>query len=577
MKEVQDRIVQYANRYKLTDVDTGTELGIYDFEEVTGTVQQEGTPVNKELFDSINNDINNIVNGTTPVANTVRYDSQTLTDEQKEQARENIGALGEEDIKINLNGSDVSNPSLYAPTAAGTAGQVLISQGANQAPVWGEAQKKDIANATVTLGASLTFNGSAQEQAITSVTLNGETLSEGTDYKVAGNIATDAGNYVLAVMGIGDYTGTLWVDWSIAKAQGSISAPASVDIIGAVGTQKQVTVVIGNGYGDLVVSSSAPDKVTASTAGNVIILESVGEGNATISITLVGNYQATTTISVMAALAYSTLADNTPSVIRYIADNDLGANYWAVGDTYPVLLNGTVGMTLYDNVTVWAYILGFNHNVEVEGEHLIHFGGFKTAQTDGVDICLVDNHYGLNPTDGGKWFNMNHSGYTNSGGWKRCDMRYDILGSTNIRNGDPTVSCATDPVSGTIMAAFPADLRAVMRPATKYTYNTSYVGDTETQDYMPLLAEFEVHGATTYADATEQSQQMQYSYYANGNSKVKYRQSSPSSSARWWLRSPAVEVDTYYKDKEFCIVEADGRAGDTYANYSYGVAPIFFI
>ena len=57
MKEVVDRIVQYPNRYKLTDVSTGRELGTYDFTEVTGTVQQVGTEINKELFDSIEADI----------------------------------------------------------------------------------------------------------------------------------------------------------------------------------------------------------------------------------------------------------------------------------------------------------------------------------------------------------------------------------------------------------------------------------------------------------------------------------------------------------------------------------------
>lgn len=57
MKEVQDRVVQFSNRYKLTDAGTGTELGTYDFTEVTGTVQQAGTPIDKELFDSIEQDL----------------------------------------------------------------------------------------------------------------------------------------------------------------------------------------------------------------------------------------------------------------------------------------------------------------------------------------------------------------------------------------------------------------------------------------------------------------------------------------------------------------------------------------
>ena len=57
MIAVVDRIVQYANRYKLTDVSTGTVLGIFDFEAETGTIQQVGTEINKELFDSIASDI----------------------------------------------------------------------------------------------------------------------------------------------------------------------------------------------------------------------------------------------------------------------------------------------------------------------------------------------------------------------------------------------------------------------------------------------------------------------------------------------------------------------------------------
>ena len=566
MKEVQDRIVQFSNRYKLTEAGTGTELGTYDFEEVTGTVQQAGTPIDKELFDSIKEDIDKCV----------RYTAQTLTDEQKEQARTNIDALGEEDIKINLNGSSVSNPSFYAPTTSGTAGQVLKSMGAGQAPVWVD-EPADISNAIVTLGASLTYNGSAQEQTITSVTLNGETLAEGTDYKVAGNIATDAGNYTMAIMGIGDYSGTLRVDWSIAKAQGSISAPASVDVIGLAGTQKQVAIAIQSGYGDLAAISSNPEVVTAGVTGSNVTLTLVGSGSATVTVMLVGNYQASAQISVAATYAYSVLADNTPAQIRYIADNDLGANYWSVGDTYPVPLNGTVGTVQYDNLTVWAYILGFNHNPDREGEHLIHFGGFKTAQTDGIDICLDDSHYNSTSTSGAKWFSMNHSSNTNSGGWKGCDMRYDILGSTDTNNGEPTTACATDPVSGTLMAAFPAALRAVMRPATKYTDNTgggssSSSNVTATQDYMPLLAEFEVQGTIDRANSAEQNYQTQYAYYANGNSKVKYRQTSTGSAANWWCRSPDAS-----DSNSFCSVYADGSAGSNFAYGSRGVSPAFFI
>lgn len=597
MKEVQDRVIQFSNRYKLTDAGTGTELGTYDFTEVTGTVQQAGTPIDKELFDSIkedidivNGDIDDIVEGTTPIANTVRYTAQELTAEQQEQARENIGALGEDDITINLNGAKVTSPSFYAPTTSGTAGQVLKSMGAGQAPVWGEAQKKDIANATVTLGASLTYNGSAQTQTVQSVVLNGDTLSPNVDYKISGNVATNAGNYTLIVSGKGDYTGFVFVDWSIAKAQGSISAPVSVDIVGAVGTQKQVTVVIESGYGDLAVSSSAPNVVSASTVGNVIMLTSVSVGSATITVKLVGNYSAETNISVRSAIPSTVLNDNSWETIRIIADNDLGDSYWAVGDTKAITLNGTVGTKTYGNVTVWAYILGFNHNPEVEGEHLIHFGGFKTAQTDGTDVGLVDSSYGSGYTDGRKVFNVNHWGNYNYGGWAACDARYDILGSTNVApsnygsqkssgatGNNPTSSCATSPVANTLMAALPADLRAVMKPVTKYTDNRGGGSNTAsnvtaTTDYLWLLAEYEVQGTRSRANSYEQNYQEQYDYYANGNSKVKYKHTASSEAVSWRLRSPYYNGNSY-----FCTVDTDGSASGSIASTSRALAPAFAV
>ena len=597
MKEVQDRVIQFSNRYKLTDAGTGTELGTYDFTEVTGTVQQAGTPIDKELFDSIkedidivNGDIDDIVEGTTPIANTVRYTAQELTAEQQEQARENIGALGEDDITINLNGAKVTSPSFYAPTTSGTAGQVLKSMGAGQAPVWGEAQKKDIANATVTLGASLTYNGSAQTQTVASVKLGSVTLRAGTDYDISGNVATNAGNYTLIVSGKGDYTGFIFVDWSIAKAQGSISAPVSVDIVGAVGTQKQVTVVIESGYGDLAVSSSAPNVVSASTVGNVIMLTSVSVGSATITVKLVGNYSAETNISVRSAIPSTVLNDNSWETIRIIADNDLGDSYWAVGDTKAITLNGTVGTKTYGNVTVWAYILGFNHNPEVEGEHLIHFGGFKTAQTDGTDVGLVDSSYGSGYTGGQKVFNVNHWGDNNYGGWAACDARYDILGSTNVApsnygskkssgatGNNPTSSCATSPVANTLMAALPADLRAVMKPVTKYTDNRGGGSNTAsnvtaTTDYLWSLAEYEVQGTHSRANSYEQNYQEQYDYYANGNSKVKYKHTASSEAVSWRLRSPYYNA-TYY----FCTVNTDGSAYYGNAYISRALAPAFAV
>jgi len=123
------------------------------------------------------------------------------------------------------------------------------------------------------------------------------------------------------------------------------------------------------------------------------------------------------------------LNDQTWAEIRQVSDAGQGSSYWSVGDRKAVLVNGTVG-TLAVNQTLYVYILGFNHNSAKEGNG-IQFGTFKTALSGGTDVCLIDGSYNSYKTDGSKIFNMNHWGNYNYGGWKACDLRYDILGSTN--------------------------------------------------------------------------------------------------------------------------------------------------
>lgn len=263
-------------------------------------------------------------------------------------------------------------------------------------------------------------------------------------------------------------------------------------------------------------------------------------------------------------------------------------NYYSVGDCKPVYLNGTMG-TLALDTTLYVYILGFNHNSALEGNG-ITFGGFKTAATNGVDVCLVDSHYDSTSTNGSKWFNMSHRGNYNYGGWAGSDMRYDILGSTDRQPSgygstpttsktgyDATSTCATNPVANTLMSCLPSDLRAVMKPMTKYTDNVgkkSNVGANVTSsiDYLPLLSEYEVQGTRTYANQYEQNKQARYAYYTVGKSRVKYQHSTTSSTADWWCRSAR-----YSNTDGFCIVYTNGNANCGSAFYSRGVAPCFLV
>lgn len=257
------------------------------------------------------------------------------------------------------------------------------------------------------------------------------------------------------------------------------------------------------------------------------------------------------------------LDKNEWKVIKKVADADKGANYWAVGDTKRITLNGKVGATTISNLKVDAFIIGFNHNSGKEGSNRIHF---LLGKIGGKFVGLVDSYYnpsGYTTTSGA--FTMNTSD-TNSGGWAKTQMRSTVLGAAS----DPT-----NPTANTLLAALPADLRAVMKSVTKYTDNTgggsnSASAVTATTDYLWLLAEFEVFGSRTYANSSEPSSQAQYEYFKAGNSKIAYKHSAAETAAAWRLRSPYYGTTT-----SFCAVDSGGGATSCGAYRSLALVPGF--
>ena len=440
----------------------------------------------------------------------------------------------------------------------------------------GVANRITIANIPSQSG-SLTYTGGSQSPTWSNYNTTYMTIGGTTS-------GTNAGSYSATFTPTTDYrwsdgtTTAKTVSWSIGKATGTLTvSPNSIEL--SPSNLSDTFTIGGNHDGTISVVSNNTGIATVSRSGNTVTVNNVNQttGNTTITVSCTAgtNYTAPSSqsVTVEAKFVSSVLNENDWSVIKSVADASQGANYWAVGDRKAVTVNGTVG-TQAINGTYYVYILGFDHNSSREGTG-ITFGTFKTALSGGKDICLVDSHYNDYSTGGQKWFNMNHSSNTNSGGWKGCDLRYDVLGSTNSNNNDAGTTTATSPVSGTLMAALPSDLRAVMKPMNIYTDNTgggnntaSYV--TKSVDYLPLLAEFEIFGTRSYANSAEQNYQQQYQYYKNGNSKVKYRHNSTGSTAYWWERSPY-----YYNSGNFCCVYTGGHASTDTARYSSGLAPAF--
>ena len=99
--------------------------------------------------------------------------------------------------------------------------------GRNDGFTW-KINPKDMSNAEVVLGDSLTYNGQEQTQTIRSVTVDGISgaLIGGVDYLVNGNSRTDADRYDIYLRGIGNFTGTWHDEWEIAKKDVTIENTA---------------------------------------------------------------------------------------------------------------------------------------------------------------------------------------------------------------------------------------------------------------------------------------------------------------------------------------------------------------
>ena len=322
----------------------------------------------------------------------------------------------------------------------------------------------------------------------------------------------------------------------ITLGGGGLELVANVDT-GATVTatlgSKTVTGVSVDGQARLKIPQEGKWTVSATSGAQVSVPQEVSVP-ATVDITL-------TTIQ--------ELNDTSWATIKQVSDAGVGANFWSVGDCKEVTLNGKVsdGLTL-SNYSAWVFIIGFNHNAEREGNG-ITFQGFK-ATKNGTPVCLTDSGYS-DEKKSGTWFNMNNKN-TNSGGWQASLMRKNVM-----------------PL---IKAAFPTDLKAVIKPSTIFTTQGSGNGAcTATEDEVFLLAEYEVFGTRTYASTQESNYLKQYAYYSAGNSKVKYRYNATSSIAIWWERSSS--SDAFYT---FCYVDGIGGANTTTIDArSYGVSPAF--
>lgn len=455
------------------------------------------------------------------------------------------------------NGYDTEKLTIGGTTSGTNAGNYVATFTPKEGYEWADGTKTaksvtwTISKASLSVPAqsgTLTYTGSAQSPQWSNYDSNKLTIG-GT------STATNAGSYAATFTPKANYqwsdgsTSAKSVTWAIGKAAGSLTLAKSSVTLNISSLTESVAVTRA---GDGVISATSSNTATArvEVSGTSVKITGLKAGTAKITVKVAAGTNHTApsdkTINVTISLPDTSLANNTPDIIAAAAKSGQAANYWSVGDKVGIAVNGSFGGLSYNN-TVYAFILGFNHNSSVEGGNSIHFQFGKTAA--GVDIAFV-NSYGSTSTG----FCMNTSN-TNSGGWNNSYMRKTICPA--------------------FLAALPTAWQNIIAACTKYSDNTgggsntaSYV--TATSDKIWLLSEMEVQGTRSYANSAEANYQKQYDYYRNGNSKVKYQHTATTSACRWWLRSVYASYTNI-----FCYVGTDGSADISDAYFSRGFAPGF--
>ena len=118
-----------------------------------------------------------------------------------------------------------------------------------------EVTPKSISGASIELGASLTYTGEELTQTVSRVTVGETVLTADSDYTVTGNTGTNAGNYTLTITGKGNYNGTVTKQWSIAKAEPTVTVvPDAVQNLVYTGTAQKL-VTAGTASGGIMVYS----------------------------------------------------------------------------------------------------------------------------------------------------------------------------------------------------------------------------------------------------------------------------------------------------------------------------------
>ena len=366
------------------------------------------------------------------------------------------------------------------------------------------------------------------------------------------------------------------VTWSIgsSSASGSSQIELSESEIIVDTFQTSVWITVSNLRGRSIASAvSSSESVGTFIFNNRVCISNDGEVNESgVTVTIMTNDSgvygvSTATVSVTAAWYESTdLNDLSWAAIQTVAQRRLGSSWWSVGDTKSISFSGTFRGQDYDT-TVDVFILGFDHNSDVEGTGISFQVGKLTSS--GVKVGWRSDTLAT-PTGG-----TGTDSVTATGIYHNSSSVYRYHGSFMH-----TV------VLPEFKACLPEELQAVIKPAVKWTDGkklnlTAASSETDMMcaEYdLFLLAACEISGGSAGSPYEyKNGREAQYAYYAVPNNAYVVNINNQSQYVRWWTRTRYVKSTNfvvYYTTAESVTT----RSSTGVARYlSEAVFPAFLV
>ena len=260
---------------------------------------------------------------------------------------------------------------------------------------------KTITAADVKLDGALTYNGTEQTQGII--------VTDGITYEVTGNTGTNAGEYTLTVTGTGNYTGTVELPWTIAKADVKVAVDNVSKVYGE--DDPTLTAVTTGTFGSDVLDVKV-SRAEGENAGTYDITATVAE-NGNYNVTVVAGKltitPATITIEVKDATKVCGEADPENKAIITVTSGKVSESelnvvvtretgeaageyaykvVYTESDNYTVIVTaGKLTITEKEDDKTGLYPIPFNPNQDTTGT----IAPGATVEIDGVPYILDEN------------------------------------------------------------------------------------------------------------------------------------------------------------------------------------------